>query len=296
MPTPRKRKDVSKLDASDQTLQWYARAVHDMQQRPPGDSTSWQYQAAVHGTLQNPSTFTQDQKQAWAQCQHATWFFLPWHRVYLGIFEDIVSATVAKLGGPKDWALPYWNYSPPGARALPPAFTAKQFAGLSGQNPLLVERDQGNDGKPFLDNKAVSLNCLKRANFAGHLAPGGDSGFGGPMRGPNHMGDSDQGQLEMVPHDMIHSDIGGLMGDPDTAAQDPIFWLHHANIDRLWEVWRKMGNANPTDPKWLSATRFFFHDASGKPATFTPQDVMDTVNGPWHYQYDNLANPLGNVH
>ncbi|VEB44289.1 Common central domain of tyrosinase [Chromobacterium violaceum] len=177
MPTLRMRKNVSTLDAGDQTLLWYARAVHDMQQRPSSDATSWQYQAAVHGTRQNPAAFTPDQRQAWAQCQHATWFFLPWHRAYLGIFEDIVANTVARLGGPQDWALPYWNYSDPGARALPSAFAAKQFAGLPGQNPLLVERDQGNDGKPFLDNKAVSLNCLKRKGFAGHLAPGGDSGF-----------------------------------------------------------------------------------------------------------------------
>ena len=39
-----------------------------------------------------------------------------------------------------------------------------------------------------------------------------------------------------------NSNLPGLMSDPDTAGLDPIFWLHHANIDRLWEVWRQ----NPT--------------------------------------------------
>lgn len=42
------------------------------------------------------------------------------------------------------------------------------------------------------------------------------------------------------------------MGDPVTAALDPIFWLHHANIDRLWEVWLgdNAEHVNPTDAKW----------------------------------------------
>jgi hypothetical protein len=36
---------------------------------------------------------------------------------------------------------------------------------------------------------------------------------------------------------------------PETAAQDPIFWLHHANIDRLWERWLQLGGgrANPVN-------------------------------------------------
>ncbi len=64
--------------------------------------------------------------------------------------------------------------------------------------------------------------------------------------------DGDEGFLEHSPHDNVHGDIGGalnnvfnnrlaqgLMSNPCTAALDPIFWLHHANIDRLWEVWLK---------------------------------------------------------
>jgi hypothetical protein len=39
----------------------------------------------------------------------------------------------------------------------------------------------------------------------------------------------------------------GWMLDPSLAALDPIFWLHHANVDRLWEVWlQRAGPANTT--------------------------------------------------
>jgi tyrosinase len=40
----------------------------------------------------------------------------------------------------------------------------------------------------------------------------------------------------------------GWMSDPDKAALDPIFWLHHANIDRLWAAWTK---GVPNEKWWL---------------------------------------------
>ncbi|KAF3937147.1 Tyrosinase [Dactylella cylindrospora] len=50
--------------------------------------------------------------------------------------------------------------------------------------------------------------------------------------------------LEAV-HDTIHGTVGsgGHMGWVDVAAFDPIFWLHHTNIDRLFAIWQGI---NPT--------------------------------------------------
>jgi tyrosinase len=39
-------------------------------------------------------------------------------------------------------------------------------------------------------------------------------------------------------HDQIHGWIGGDMGDPTTAAFDPIFFAHHCMIDRIWYLWQ----------------------------------------------------------
>ena len=58
------------------------------------------------------------------------------------------------------------------------------------------------------------------------------------------------GNFESNPHDLVHVYVGwrisdtnyGLMADPGTAALDPIFYLHHGNIDRMWEVWNASGN------------------------------------------------------
>ncbi|KAF4345525.1 Tyrosinase [Fusarium beomiforme] len=44
-------------------------------------------------------------------------------------------------------------------------------------------------------------------------------------------------KLESRPHGAIHSAIGGDMV-PNTSPNDPIFFLHHTQIDRLWALWQ----------------------------------------------------------
>jgi tyrosinase len=43
--------------------------------------------------------------------------------------------------------------------------------------------------------------------------------------------------LEQV-HNNVHLAVGGEMATAQSPA-DPIFWLHHANVDRLWAVWQQ---------------------------------------------------------
>ncbi|KIM27070.1 hypothetical protein M408DRAFT_311628 [Serendipita vermifera MAFF 305830] len=51
--------------------------------------------------------------------------------------------------------------------------------------------------------------------------------------------------LETI-HNGIHGSIGGVsgvgghMGNPDFAAFDPIFWLHHTNVDRVFTLWQAL--------------------------------------------------------
>lgn len=51
-----------------------------------------------------------------------------------------------------------------------------------------------------------------------------------------------QGSLTSIEsiHDQVHVDVGGQghMGDPAVAAFDPIFWLHHCQVDRLLALWQ----------------------------------------------------------
>ncbi|KAK6196963.1 hypothetical protein LQW54_010977 [Pestalotiopsis sp. IQ-011] len=47
------------------------------------------------------------------------------------------------------------------------------------------------------------------------------------------------GSIEDI-HNSIHGQIGGQMGNPQVAAFDPIFWLHHTNIDRMFAMWQAL--------------------------------------------------------
>jgi tyrosinase len=101
------------------------------------------------------------------------------------------------------------------------------------------------------------------------------------------------GQLELEPHGLVHVDVGGddgLMSQFETAAQDPIFWLHHANIDRLWEVWRSLGHSNPGDRAWLREP-FVFGSGDWRTA-LTSEQVTDTTAAPLRYSYEGVGVPV----
>jgi tyrosinase len=293
---------VRSLGHGQDDLYWYVKAVAELQKRAPTDSTSWRFLAAVHGY--NPATDPQHgkggklppasvKKRFWNQCQHQTWYFLPWHRGYLAYFEQIIEAAVVSLGGPSGWALPYWNYSDadPKARLLPDAFVPKTLSDGSA-NPLYVPGRNSTTNNFHIPDRDVNLGCLTHSPFGG-VASGGDPGFGGPKTKFSHFGHTN-GRLESVPHNVIHDDIGGLMGDPETAALDPIFWLHHANIDRLWEVWthRDPTFVDPADTAWLTGQTFELHDSSGAVQSFTPSQMKDTTKVLHGYQYDDITDPV----
>ena len=66
------------------------------------------------------------------------------------------------------------------------------------------------------------------------------------------------------------------MGSVPWAARDPIFWLHHGNIDRLWASWNKGGRSNPTTSTFLSKT-FTFADENGLQVVGKVNDVVSIL-------------------
>ena len=78
------------------------------------------------------------------------------------------------------------------------------------------------------------------------------------------------------------------MGAFATAGQDPIFWLHHCNIHRLWEKWLAQGGGrvNPIgDPTWMN-TNFTFADENGNLVQMSGDEILYTVNQ-LNYQYED---------
>jgi tyrosinase len=123
-------------------LLWYAIGVGKMMQRSITDPKSWWYFAAIHGDGPEWAGITappqvpalpSPELRGWSQCQHATWYFPPWHRGYLIALENQVREDIVSLGGPSTWALPYWDYfaeqNPANQFDIPPAFLEKTFPG-----------------------------------------------------------------------------------------------------------------------------------------------------------------------
>ena len=299
---------------SDPVLFWYAVGVGELQKRRLDSVVSWWFMAAIHGIDRDlwqdygiidagePFPSQGDQDVYWDQCQHGSWYFLPWHRGYIWSVESLLREAIIEKGGPDDWAMPYWNYSDPNeprARILPPAFSRKTLPDGS-PNPLFVSQRYGSGVTPIqIPGDDVSLQALNATHFTnqGLLA-----GFGGGKTGFSHFG-RETGRVEGLPHNPVHVDIGGrdfngpgLMSDPDVAALDPVFWVHHANIDRLWSVWNKQGGVNSTDPAWLNGPLnrlFVVPERDGSEHHFMPVHMLDTQALPLEYEYDHLQADIG---
>ena len=95
-------------------------------------------------------------------------------------------------------------------------------------------------------------------------------------------------RLDQNPHFFTHFALGGDMAEFSTVGGDPIFYLHHANIDRLWESWNRLGNTNPTDPAYLDR-EFSYGDRSGKRVDL-PVSAADRTAS-LGYEYDGYEKP-----
>jgi tyrosinase len=245
--TPFVRPDVSSLSATDPIIVGYQTAIAAMQALSPNDVRSWSYQAAIHATTMMPN------KTAWNTCQHGTHLFWAWHRMYLYWWERIVRM----YSGDSTWALPYWNWT--AHTHLPPMFR------VTSSNLYTANRD------PNMNNGTGTL-------------PATDVDYSAGFAEVNYY--DAQGSVEMVPHNVIHVDVGGYphgspgwMTSVPTAAQDPIFYLHHANMDRLWDLWlaKGGGRSDPTsDTTWTGVT-FTFFDETGTKVTMTPCEVLNAA-------------------
>lgn len=276
------RQSVSALSA--RQIASLRHGIQVMMSKPATDPTSYRFQADIHGTWDTGPAQT-----SWNQCQHGSFYFFSWHRMYLYFFDRILRAAA----GDPNLVLPYWNWSDPAQRTLPAAF--REPADTT--NPLFIAPP----GRPAPLDAGTAFLAASTVDFSGAMADlsfegGGMSGygFGGGTSAPKQSS-SAAGDLERHPHNVVHSALGGLMSAVRTAAQDPIFWLHHANIDRLWNQWLQQGQgrSDPGDATWLNTT-FTFYDEAGHAVCLTGAQIVDTV-GQLNYRYDSDPLPYARI-
>jgi hypothetical protein len=233
------RRGVLGMDASDPILLAYRDAIRAMQALPSTDPLSWSYQAAIHGTHNSPPL------AAWNSCEHGNYYFWSWHRMYLYWFERIVR----KMSGYDCWTLPFWDWSALNGQKLPAPF-----------------RDITSE--LYVSNRAPAMN-----NGTGALPPSSvDYSTAFSFIAFNSASTS----LQITPHADVHGLVGGWMGSVPTAAQDPIFYLHHCNIDRLWNLWLAQGGgrSDPVADLTWGSRKFTFFDENGSQVQMTGCEVL----------------------
>jgi len=275
----------------------YARAVEIMRTLPDYDQHSWTWwwnthwvkgypaalwdlsekkKAEVIATL--PKEYRADAEAVWNGCQahpynpsnpeqYQQWYFLPWHRLMLAQFEGVIREVLHD----EEFTLPYWNpvTGNPDDLVVPAVFRKPGSSLYNGTRWFWVN---GGERIDTLYRDWINLDALNEKFYID--SPTGKYGF--------------NPRLDQNPHFFTHFALGGDMAEFSTVGGDPIFYLHHANIDRLWESWNRLGNTNPTDPDYVNR-KFSFGDRSGKRMDL-PVSSADRAAS-LGYEYDGYEKP-----
>jgi hypothetical protein len=288
------RKDVSKPEAQ-ADLAALNTGIGKMKELKCGDPTGWYYQGAIHwvpddridgsklgeGNKLCPDyKGTKDtRKDAWDNCTHtpnSELHFLVWHRLFIYYLEDIVRAKSGKA----DFALPYWNYVDPKKGKLPALFIDKKSNLYEeARNAVLTQ------GKPIeaymykpgghLDlTKLMTHKTYKRFNETMDASPHG------AMHGYIGGGvDNEKLFNRIYQTTLVDPDTGagqgGVMAHVPSAGFDPIFWLHHAEIDHIWQEWMNSPNGRKPHLADLQKEpiRYDFFDRNGKKVKLSVEDA-----------------------
>ncbi|HEY0790964.1 MAG TPA: tyrosinase family protein [Chthoniobacterales bacterium] len=211
-PTVLARKDLATLTASDPTLTILKQGIAAMQARPTTDGWNWSNVASMHQNF----------------CAHNNWYFFPWHRPYVGFLEYVIQ----NVTNTPSFRMPYWNWTR--NNKIPAQFTSAPLYDPSRQVSPTTPIPSG-----YCDSTTMS-RVIGTADFQSYAS----------MKGTDQWASVGAGAFEGTPHNCVHWWMGGDMGT-FMSPLDPLFWMHHSNVDRLWAVWNTK-HANTTDPAWLN--------------------------------------------
>ncbi|CAA3019238.1 polyphenol oxidase I, chloroplastic-like [Olea europaea subsp. europaea] len=275
----------------------YNMAIDRMKRLPADDPRNFMQQANIHcaycnGAYDQPGQGTLDLQV------HNSWLFFPFHRWYLYFYERILG----KLIGDPTFALPFWNWDNPKGMTMPPMFVDPKSAlydekrNQSNLPPAVI--DLGMTGNTdtlqvVTNNLTIMYTEMIRGNqtaedFMGNPYREGTE----PNPGP--------GASERGSHTAAHVWVGDPrqpssenLGNFYSAGRDPLFYCHHANVDRMWTLWQyflpsnKVPDKKITDPDFLNAA-FLFYDENKQLVRVTVKDCLDNLRMGFDYERIDL--------
>lgn len=191
--------------------------------------------------------------------------FLTWHRKFLLSFER----DLQEISGDRSFTIPYWDWS----RNQSCDICNEMYAGKTDSNGSVTGRFI-RDWYSVCDDEIPDICDVNKVLYTISRNPN-DSKQALPlpreidfiMRFPifdRFPYDTDasccfrnllEGNLdtktalpssEMHLHNVVHNSFGGTMSDVSVAPNDPIFWLHHSFVDRIFEKWLRRYRAGPS--------------------------------------------------
>ena len=224
---------------------------------------------------------------------HASGLFLPFHRHFLHLFEQMLRHECAYAG-----PLPYWDSSMGWTTASSNTLFASGEESMGGNGEFVAGRNGTEIVLPGGGIKmippATGGGCVKSGPFAegkwevrlgpvGYEPQGPDGGLGYNPRcltrdlspefawgtRPSAVVDVVDGcdtlgcfvqELDApggVPgglHASGHWQVGLNALDVFASPSDPVFWLHHAQIDRVWTMWQGQNLERRTWEVWGTST------------------------------------------
>jgi tyrosinase len=172
--------------------------------------------------------------------------FLPWHRIYLLKFEQALQSIHP------DVTIPYWDWTQAGEQSFPSWLQGVTPTVVTPTRTIQVTRFPGTpqDLHQIASNTPTVMQATNFVDF-----------WSG---------------LEGI-HNSVHVWVGGSMGSIPTAPADPIFWMHHANIDRLWWQWQQSPHGQGKNPNLVGAA------AVMDPWAYTEADTRDIATLGYSY-------------
>jgi Common central domain of tyrosinase len=177
---------------------------------------------------------------------HGNYFFLPWHRLVVHLYERAIREEA------RNWSLcvPYWQWQTD--LGVPPEYD---------KTPALYALDDQNQVVPRSTENPKAIWELRKMLFNTDGLMGED-----PFQVFSQRADANA-------HMWVHIYSGPVMNDVASAARDPLFFPHHANMDRLWFQW-KQHHPGPC-PSEIAGDRIYFTDLDGSPKYTTIGAIWD---------------------
>ncbi|KAI9296756.1 Di-copper centre-containing protein, partial [Neoconidiobolus thromboides FSU 785] len=207
---------------------------------------------------------------------HSKASFFSWHRAFLFVLERELQNIDPSV------VIPYWdwtNYSQNPEND--PVFASRRFGG----NGVPSNNNQIDDGS-FANFKVYggnNVHLLKRSfnqidkKMTPWLSPDVINGM--------ILNSKDfktfWNRVEAGPHGLIHNGIGADFSGHGSPS-DPLFYSHHAFVDKLWYTWVKRGNGE-RDTEYAFDDTVPNLDAKLNSFNITTRDVMDTENNLCYY-------------